>query len=77
MEALFGCNKHGGDKAADLASFIIVQAALEVPRLLGLLAMVKVSSFLTPYNKSCYRITIYLCAVAVLLYSVRSVDLDM
>lgn len=45
MEALFGCNKHGGDKAADLASFIIVQAALEVPRLLGLLAMVKVSLF--------------------------------
>ncbi|KAL5664708.1 hypothetical protein ACJX0J_024816, partial [Zea mays] len=40
MEALFGCNKHGGDKAADLASFIIVQAALEVPRLLGLLAMI-------------------------------------
>lgn len=53
MEALFGSNHHGGDKAADLASLIIAQAALEVPRLLGLLAMVKVSSFLTPYKKSC------------------------
>jgi hypothetical protein len=53
MEVLFGSNNHGGDKAADLASLIIAQVALEVPRLLGLLAMVKVSSFLTPYKKSC------------------------
>jgi hypothetical protein len=45
MEALFGSNNHGGHKAADLASLIIAQVALEVPRLLGLLAMVKVSLF--------------------------------
>ena len=53
MEVLFGSNNHGGDKAADLASLIIAQAALEVPRLFGIFAMVKVSSFLTPYKKSC------------------------
>ncbi|KAL5670487.1 hypothetical protein ACJX0J_022708, partial [Zea mays] len=40
MEALFGSNNHGGHKAADLASLIITQVALEVPRLLGLLAMI-------------------------------------
>ncbi|CAD6247824.1 unnamed protein product [Miscanthus lutarioriparius] len=39
MEVLFGSNNHGGDKAADLATLIIAQAALKVPRLLGLLAM--------------------------------------
>ncbi|AQK60228.1 Nucleolin [Zea mays] len=33
MEALFGSNNHGGHKAADLASLIITQVALEVPRL--------------------------------------------